>query len=140
MRKLIFLLLLFSSLSFAEVRTYDNSYNDIRVGVTPIHEVLEKFGKPKKITEYNDNIHYLFSGVKVTALKSTGKVSTISIFQKSYVDPNGVQMGITKEKLESKFGVRIGREYFSDTANGIIYWLRGNRVNKIVLVRELKIN
>ncbi len=140
MKRIIIALLVCSSFAFADVKIYENTYRNIEVGFTPIHEVLERFGKPKKITEYNDNIHYQYSGVKVTALKSTGKVSTISIHNKSYVDSNGIGVGFTKVKLESKFGVKINKDYFSDKNKGIIYWLNNNRVRKIVLVRKLKIS
>lgn len=140
MLRIILILLFYSSSALSEVKIYDNSYKNIHVGITPIHEVLETFGKPKKITEYKNNINYLFPGVKITALKNTGRVSTISIFNKSYTDPNGVKVGFGTNRLESIFRVKITREYFADKTKGIIYWLRKGRVNKIVLARELKVS
>jgi hypothetical protein len=132
----ILILLIFSSFASAEVKVYENTYENIRVGVTPIHELLDRFGKPTKITEYNNNIHYQFSGVKVTALKNTGRVSTISINKRSYVDSNGIKMGATKAKLESKFGLKINKNFYADQTKGIVYWLKNDRVEKIVLVRN----
>ncbi|MEJ2406096.1 MAG: hypothetical protein P8171_17700 [Candidatus Thiodiazotropha sp.] len=140
MIRIIIVLLLWSTSAFADVKIYEHTYRNIEVGFTPIHEVLERFGKPIKITEYDDNIHYLFSGVKVTALKSTGKVSTIAIHKKSYVDSNGIGVGFDKVKLESKFRVKIKNNYFVDETDGIVYWLKDNRVQKIVLVRKLKVS
>jgi hypothetical protein len=116
----IVVLLLWSTFALADVKIFEHTYRNIEVGVTPIHEVLEQLGKPNKITEHNDNIHYLFSGMKVTALKSTGKVSTIAINKQSYVDSNGIGVGFDKVRLESKFRVKIRKICFVDETNGIV--------------------
>ena len=38
----ILILLIFSSFAFAEIKLYENTYKNIGVGVTPIHELLDK--------------------------------------------------------------------------------------------------
>jgi hypothetical protein len=111
----------------------------IEPGQTPIHMVLEILGKPREIKEHKDNIHYLYSQVKVSALKSTGRVSTVSIMDKKYTDPNGVRVGASRSTLEREFGSISHKSYFGDMEKGIIYWFRDGRVSKIVLAHKLVI-
>lgn len=151
--KVLFLVtLLFSIKVFADNREYENNYYALHVGVTPIHEMLEYLGSPIQMSHLGDNIHYFYEEVKVTALKSSGRVSKIAIFDENYTDPKGMRIGSTIgewanalypgqyskssphffESLSPKANFAQG-----DSSTGIVYWFRDGRIKAIVLRHKI---
>ena len=134
------LILIVSLEAFSEERKYLNHYRELYTGVTPIHEMLEYLGEPDEITGSKDNIHYLYHNLQVTALKSTGKIDSITIYDRSYIDPNGMSIGSNVldliKAIREKTGIEAGDDVsgYWDTNKGIIYWFdEFGLVDKIIL-------
>lgn len=131
------LILLVSLESYAETREYLNRYRELYTGVTPIYEMLEYLGDPDEIIGSKDNVHYFYQNLYVTALKSTGRIDSITIIDRSYIDPNG--MSISSHVLELMEVVGEKKEIrptdvseYWDTNKGIIY-----KFNQFGLVAEI---
>lgn len=129
--------LLFLKICFAaETMLYDSEYQGLKVGQSSIDDMLKKFGKPHKITNYGHNIHYHFKHLKVTALAATGKVHTIAIRDENYIDVNGIKVRLSTMVLEATLKKKTTENYLADTKAGIVYWLKDNKVETIVLAHE----
>ncbi len=129
---LIAFLLITQNCFSSETIDYKTEYKGLIVGQSTIHEMLEIFGKPIKITTFNKNIHYQFKDHKITAYMHTGRIHAISIFDKNYVDINGMKIGFSRMALEASLDKKISKNYFTDQESGVIYWLKNNQIKKIV--------
>lgn len=136
-----FLILVVPLESFSETKEYLNFYRGIYTRITPIHEMLEYLGAPNAILGIRDDIFYIYDGIEIAALKSTGRVDSVAVFDKSYIDPNGLSIGSSipdlVQALEEKDPVmpRDNVSIYFDSITGIYYLFDEARlVERILLV------
>lgn len=126
----------FSSISIAETRTHNNSYKNIKLGVSTFADVVKNFGAPLDKKVNSNNVIYYYTDFHVTILDKTGKVNTIIIFSDNYTDKNGVRIGLSQKDVESKLSKKVIGGTVTDLKNGISYWFSDGKVSKIVLAYQ----
>ncbi|WP_271273757.1 hypothetical protein [Aliamphritea hakodatensis] len=122
--------------SSAQIITYDTRYKGLQVGKATIADVISVLGSPHGKKANSNNVRYYFDGVHVTIQDSTGRINTIIIYDRMYVDANGIRVGEFKRDVEYVLKKRIQAPAVSDLKNGIIYWFKGGRVSSIVLAYQ----
>jgi len=109
----------------------------MQVGVNTYADVVTAFGPPQEKISYSNNVKYIYSDFHVSIQDETAKINTITIFDKNYIDLNGIRIGTSKSQLQATLKRKITRKYVTDRKRGIVYWISQNKVKKIVLVHQL---
>ena len=107
------------------------------MGVSGVEDVIAKFGEPKAVDRFSTNVRYTYSNFAVSIQNTPGKINSISIFDRNFTDPNGIDVGTNVKTVEKKFNLEINDDYFVDENRGIIYWFREDHISKIVFAYEL---
>ncbi|WP_261844480.1 hypothetical protein [Aliamphritea ceti] len=122
--------------SAAQIITYDTKYKGLQVGRATIADVISVLGEPQGKKANSNNVKYIFDGVHITIQDSTGRINTIIIYDRRYVDENGLRVGAYKQDVEYALNKRISSPAITDHKNGIVYWFKKNRVSRIVLAYQ----
>ena len=147
MRKVLIFLVVVMIYTFSsnvisdETVSYNSSYKGLKVRISTYQDMINIFGPPIKST----SVKYYYPGVHVTINNKTNTINTIIIFDLSFVDVNGVSVGDEKVSVERALYERINENEILemhgnivvDKHNGIIYWFKQNKVEKIVLAAKL---
>lgn len=135
---LIFLLVVFSHITYAETISYETSFRGIKVGASTLAQIIQEHGEPLAQVVNSNNVKYMYRSFHVTIQDSTGKVNTIIILDTSYTDLNGIRVGHHRSLIENKLRQKQSENHLVDIKNGIIYWFRNDKVSKIVLAHRLR--
>ena len=114
------------------------------VSAEGIDVIIARYGQPIKIsTAGSAYSKYHYSRFHVTAYKRSGRLNSIIIFSKSYVDTNGISIGDSERKLldtipKGNLKTDSPSLYYGDMKENIVYWLKNGRVSKIVLAAQLR--
>ncbi|MBN3563189.1 hypothetical protein [Aliamphritea spongicola] len=120
----------------AQIITYESKYKGLQVGKATIADVISLLGSPHGKKANINNVRYFFDGVHITIQDSTGRINTIIIYDRQYVDANGIRVGEYKQNVEYALNKRIRNRAVADLKNGITYWFENNRVSQIVLAYQ----
>lgn len=122
----------------AEIFIYEGKYEGIQVGVSSKNQVVNLKGKPirKSVVLSDETFHY--DGFQIRFDRNT--VSTISIVNPEYSDPNGISVGFSQIVLEAVLKSEVVKDTLVDKNKGIIYWVENGVVSKIVIAYKLKLN
>ncbi len=136
---LLLFLLLANSVS-AELFIYEHEYFGILTGMSSQDDVTAALGEPLRKSRSSNDVKFHYSDFQVTLQNDTGKVNTIIIFDREYLDQTGIRVGFSTTVLEAVFKAKVTDNYLIDPDKGIIYWFDKGRVSKIVLAYEMKLN
>ncbi len=137
-RSLVVIALLCASTLAAarEVRSYSSAYEGIEVGRSTLPDVIERFGEPRSKQANSNNVRYRYRDFDMTIRDSSGFVDSIIIYDPLFRDVNGHAIGASFSEVErTPDARRVGSTLF-DTRNGIVYWFKDGRVEKIVYVAK----
>ncbi len=136
LRALIFVII--SSISSIclsnEIIEYHNEYKGLIVTKSTLTDAISVLGNPVKMGQVSKTVRYRFKGVDITAYSDTGLINSIIIYDKLYVDDNGISVGNNFDSVKQLPEIKILTTTIFDPKNGIVYWFNENRVTKIVLV------
>lgn len=119
------------------------SFSQLEMKLGTIESVVALYGEPeKKSAAGSAATKYHYNFFHVTAYNRTGRLNTIIIFSKDYVDVNGISIGDSKSALlrvipRNNLKTDDLSLYFGDMKNNIVYWMKNDRVTKIVLAAQL---
>jgi len=136
---LVFALLCASAVVEARsVHSYSSSYEGIEAGRSTLPDVIDLFGEPRSKQANSNNVRYRYRDFDVTIRDDSGFVDSIIIYDPLFQDVNGHSIGASFSDVErTPKAKRIGSTLF-DTDNGVVYWFKDGRVEKIVYVAKAK--
>lgn len=141
MKLILVLLFLFSGFCNAnDVMYYDSKYKELKVGVSTLSDIKNRFGRPKHEKPNSNNVKYYYRDFDVTIGDETGKINTIIIFDRSFRDKNNIKVGHSRSRVQKALRFKSSKQVMTDKSNGIVYWfdMDENKVSKIVLAHKLK--
>lgn len=116
-----------------DVLHFSHTYKGITTGKSTEKDVQRIFGQPLKKRFKGKN--YVYDNMVISLSgKTHKKVNTIQLVNhNTYRDKNGVRLGDTVNSVKQKANIVSNGQTLIDNDKGIIYWHKGNRINKIVL-------
>ena len=125
----------------AMTRDYVNEYKGIYTGVSTKRDVVQRLGKPVRIEKAGGGQNYRYEKVKINFPKLTDRVNTIIIDNDyGYTDPNGLKIGDSVKKAKKKVWGETNGNTIRDYHEGIIYWIKKEKIDRIVLTHSLVIS
>lgn len=126
-----------SSLASAEILTHNNQYRGLKVGVSTLADVVDKFGSPTDKKINSNNVRYYYPNFHVTIQDKTGRINTIIIMTRCYQDANGIRVGFSQRVVEKAIREKRRGNAITDSIKGITYWFdQKNKVSRIVLAHK----
>lgn len=125
-------------IAYADYMQYDSSYKSLKVGSSTLQSLKHHHGTPLKTVEKKNFTLYRYRDFDAAVNKSDGKIRSIIIFDRRFKDRNYLQVGDRKRSVESVLRMKIDDNVAVDRVNGIVYWFKDDRIQKIVLAHQLK--
>lgn len=147
LRKSIFVLALLAPIVAitGDVITHDNEYLGLKLGEATYTDMLAEFGPPLQKRANSNNVRYRYDGFDVTIQDKTGRLNTVIVYSTLYEDKNSHKVGDKDELLKNRNYIAHNPDpsgipkVYSDSVNGIFYWMKDGKVHSIVLAYKTKI-
>ena len=118
----------------SQAHNYSTTYKEQTVGKATLNDVIQILGEPQSKQINSNNIRYVFPNEDVTIQNSTTRINTIIIHDSSYTDINGHSIGTDYATIKNNQNIIKSSSTLFDTSNGIFYWFKQGKVEKIVYV------
>lgn len=137
--KIIMLIIVNLALSFLtlnpDICIASSSYKGLIPGYSTLEDTYQILGKPVSIKTAGKGKNYHFKNVVVNFAGSEEIINTIQIVKDfSYVSPNGISLNQHLARVTRSIkNPIIKNNVVIDTTQGVIYWLKDEKVKRIVL-------